>query len=486
MILTDISPFFARDARLLADYAGRDTLWRAQAQDALAQYARDLPTDDAIGAIQQARRVMRVFTAGLENDAGFLKTLAGATMPLWTAFNEPPVPRALQDTLAEKLYIVQAESEAPLLEIGDQARYIGVRLFDRCVSEKRRFDISVHDENFFALLINAADVTGIAALAADLIAARAEITTRILCQHNLPEWTVIEPDPVKIKAYRAALAPWRERVLSGKMRSVLTSIPTQRDAVVDGIAHADYATLYFRMCDQPWDLIRTAQARLIETLNAGKNLHFTNEDGTDLRMSIDGFTFCNSVIARNIPGSEVFSAPEIDSVNGVIVAQGRFTARDDAGAIMENLRLTFRDGLLVEALAESGQAHLDRVLDTDAGARRVGEIGIGTNPYLKQHVASILLSEKIGGSFHIALGDAYTMTDYLGERVHVDNGNRSLVHWDITTMLYGKGGRIVLDGAPIMIDGAFTDPALDVLNRGWRAVPFDQRPPAWQDIYTEK
>lgn len=483
MILKTTSSFFANDAMLLAGFAARDSLWRNDAAKALEAYARDLYPDDAIAAVQNARRVIRVFVAGLENDADLKDRLSKARLSNWGEFTEPPVPRSLQDSLVEKLYIVTSKDDVPMLELGDQARYIGVKLFERCIEQNLTFDIGVNDENFMTLVLNAATDAGIDALAAYTVKARKALTTRILVQHNLPVWPVIDGDEKKERAYRAGLAPWRERVLGGKIRSVLTSIPTTKDAAVDGIEYKDYVELYFRMCDQPWDLIKQAQALLIGKLNAGKVLRFTNSDGTDLRMNIDGFTFCNSVIARNIPGSEVFSAPKIDSTNGTIVANGRFASKEDPGAVMEDITLTFKDGLLTSAAARVGQPYLDKSISIDAGARRIGEIGIGTNPYLKRHVASILLSEKIGGSFHVALGDAYTMTEYMGDAVVVDNGNRSHLHWDITTMLIGKAGRINLDGIDIMADGLFTDPALDVLNRGWQAVPFDQRPAEWQKIY---
>jgi aminopeptidase len=368
------------------------------------------------------------------------------------------------------LYIVERNTDLPLLELGDQTRHIGPALFKRCVDDKLVFDVSVTDDNFMAVLMGFCDDAAIQNLAAYFLETREGITTRILVHHNLPVWDVLEAPQDRQKLYRESINPYRARIIGGKMRSVLTSIPTTRDAEIDYIPYTEYTDIYFKMCDQPWDAIKAAQYKLIDVLNAAKTLRFTNNDGTDLSMDIEGFTFCNSVIARNIPGSEVFSAPRVDSTNGVIVAKGRFAAKDHAGAVMEDLTLHFKDGVLVTAIAAKGQEHLDRAINTDAGARRIGEIGIGTNPYLKRHVASILLSEKIGGSFHVALGDAYTMTDYMGDPVHLDNGNRSHLHWDITTMLIGKEGRIIADGTPIMIDGLFTDPALDVLNRGWAAV----------------
>jgi len=486
MILHRLSPFFKNDLTRLRACANMPSVWEAEINALIASYEVDACTDDAISAIQSARRIIKIFICGLESDAVFKAKLEATALTDWDIFSEPPAPRALQDRLAGMLYIIGGSADVPLIELGDQTRYIGAALFNRCVSDKLAFDVNVADDNFTALLFGAASEDAIANLAAYFLESRRDITTRILVQHNLPVWKTLEAPHEKMVLYRTLVKPYRAKVLAGKMRSVLTAIPTTRDAEIDGITYEDYTELYFRMCDQPWDLIKTAQYKLIETLNATKILHFTNDDGTDLTMNIDGFTFCNSVIARNIPGSEVFSAPRIDSTNGVIVAKGRFSAKDDAGGIMENLTLRFKDGELIEAKAERGQDQLDKTLSVDAGAKRIGEIGIGTNPYLKRHVASILLSEKIGGSFHVALGDAYTMTDYMGDPVVVDNGNRSQLHWDITTMLVGKGGRIEADGRAIMVDGLFTDPALDVINRGWAALPYDQRPASWQNIYPEK
>ena len=160
----------------------------------------------------------------------------------------------------------------------------------------------------------------------------------------------------------------------------------------------------------------------------------------------------------------------------LIVERAGGTATDTDGTSTPHLS-TDR----VHVLASNGRVHeaLARILDTDAGARRVGEVGIGTNPQLGRHVLNTLLVEKIGGSFHLALGNAYSMSHYQGRPVQVDNGNRSGIHWDITTLLRGHGGRILVDDVPIMEAGRFTDPALAVLNDGWEALPADQRPGWW-------
>ncbi|NBX66742.1 MAG: leucyl aminopeptidase [Proteobacteria bacterium] len=486
MILSTLSPYFQDDLVRLRRFLEKPSLWENEINAVIQSYVTDTSTDEAIGAVQKARRLIQIFLCGLENNSDLRERLASAPLSNWADFQEPPAPRDTQDRLADMLYVVESSEEVPLLEIGDQARYIGARLFERCVRDTPRFDVYVDDGNFLSVLLEATDARGVEALAAYTLEMRMPITTRIMVYQNLPERAVLSGPDDKQKLLRTLLKPYRDRARSHAVRWILTSVPTRRDAAVDGIAYEAYTDLYFKMCDQPWDAIKEAQYRLIEKLNATKVLRFTNSDGTDLTMNIDGFTFCNSTIARNIPGSEVFSAPSIDSTNGVIVAKGRFAAKGDNGHIMENLTLKFENGYLKEALAETGQEHLDHAIDTDEGSRRIGEIGIGTNPYLKQHVASILLSEKIGGSFHVALGDAYTMTDYMGDPVRVDNGNRSLLHWDITTMLYGKAGMIYADGTLIMQNGIFTAAELDVLNRGWAALPFDERPPVWQKLYPSK
>jgi len=483
--LADISPYFANTLTRLREYGALPSLWTEDIARTVATFESDLNTDQAIGLLQRARRYTRIFRAGLENNDVFRATYLATDLNEWETFEEPPVPRDLQDRLVETLYIVRGPAEVPVLEIGDQTRYIGAALFDKCAAAKLKFDVAVHDDNFAALLFNASTDDGIKSLSEFYLQDRADVTARILVQHNLPRWNVIQADEDKTRLYRKMIQPFREKAMEGLIRSVLTMIPTSKDAEVDGIPHKEYTDLYFKMCDQPWDKIQIAQKHLIQTLNAARTLRFTNSDGTDLSMNVEGMSFCNSVVARNVPGSEVFSAPKIDSTQGVIVAKGRFTVKEENGIVIENLRLEFDKGKLIKWTAEKGQDHFDKALAVDDGAKRLGEIGIGTNPFLKQHVASILLAEKIGGSFHVALGDSYTMTDYMGDAVHVDNGNRSLLHWDITTMLHGKQGRMYADDMLIMDDGKFLDPALRVLNEGWKSIPRDQRPKFWQDYYKD-
>lgn len=466
MKLENISPYFNIRLERLARAASVPSLWRDHADKLLEAAEEDLAhADDAFDLLHRIQRLEYIFAARMENHKDFRDQFYRGSFPTWQDFATPPVDKDKQKALADQLYNVEnPKKDVPMLEMGDHARGVGCFLFDKCMDEGVKFDVSIFDENFKALLLNNCDATQAASFGETYALTRSHITHRIVALYNLPEHTVIKTDADKKKAYDIAAYIFREWVLSGKIHSTLTLIPTRMDAEVDGLDYEQYLNDYFTMCNQDWDTIHDKQNILIEKLNATKTLRFTNNDGTDLSMDIDGFTFVNSTTARNIPGSEVFSAPKRDSVNGTVVAKGKFAVKGFQAEVIENITMEFENGYLKEFSAEKGQDIFEQTVSVDEGARYIGEVGIGTNPFWRTHVASILLSEKIGGSFHVALGDAYTMTEYGGYEVNVDNGNRSHLHWDIPTMLWDKDGKIYADGDIIMDNGRWVDPELHFLN----------------------
>jgi aminopeptidase len=467
MLLKDISPCFRTRLDRLTRWASTPSLWRDHADKLLDAADEDLDlADEAMDLLNRIQRLEWIFSSRMENHKNFRDEFYNGKFPTWNNFVSPPVSDQAHKTLADKLYNVRNKQDIPMLEIGDHARTLGCMLFDRCINENVKFDVSIFDENFKALLLNHCDDSQAASFGETYALTRSHITTRIVALYNLPEHDVVKTNPDRKKAYDKSAYIFREWVLSGKIHSTMTLLPTKKDADIDGLDYKKYIDDYFTMCNQDWNTIHDKQNILIDHLNATKTLRFTNNDGTDLSMDIDGFTFINSTTLRNIPGSEVFSAPRRNSVNGTIVAKGKFAAKGFQAEIVENITLHFKDGYLEKFTADKGQDILDQALGVDEGARYVGEIGIGTNPFWKTHVASILLAEKIGGSFHVALGDAYTVTEYGGVQVTVDNGNRSKLHWDITTMLWNKDGKIYADGEIIMDNGRWLDPQLAELNGG--------------------
>lgn len=481
MNLPSIHPVYKDYLAFLQAKAAQESLWRDDLRAFLLRVGDIENLDQALQCLHEAQRLRIVFIGGIEHNQDFRDEYQKLGLPLWGDFSAPPVAPALQYNLAEKLYNARhGDRDRPFVYLGDGAREIGAWLVNRCIADGFPALVGFSDPSFDALAKRYMDDAGITALAEDFLAATDMTNTRISVRPGIPDAPPVANDPEKARLYSRLTRRFSERVSSGDMFFTLTVIPTRKDAEIDDMDYDQYVRLFFEMCDQPWDAIDAAHRVLIDRLNAGKHLRFTNDDGTDVSMDIDGFTFCNSLIAKNVPGSEVFSAPRKDSVNGTIVAKGRFTAPGNDHGIIEDLTLTFKDGYLTDYAAASGLEHFEKAINMDDGARYVGEVGIGTNPYLKTHVANGLLVEKIGGSFHLALGRCYTMTDYEGDPVRVDNGNDSALHWDITTMLWGKQGRIELDGTAIMEDGKFVDPALDVLNRGWAAVDEGKRPQWWR------
>lgn len=175
--------------------------------------------------------------------------------------------------------------------------------------------------------------------------------------------------------------------------------------------------------------------------------------GTDLSFSIKGLPAIKCDGEANIPDGEVYSAPVKDSVNGYITYN---TPAEYQSYTYENIRLEFKDGKIINATANDTE-RINKVFDTDAGARYIGEFAIGVNPYIIKPMKDTLFDEKIMGSFHFTPGSSYDQCF---------NGNKSAIHWDlvcIQTPEYG-GGEIWFDDVLIRKDGRFVLKELEVLN----------------------
>jgi aminopeptidase len=304
----------------------------------------------------------------------------------------------------------------------------------------------------------------------DMAIQMSDVVFIVRCATDADAFEIVPRD--RMILWNRAREPFLTNYRVDHTRWVLIYWPTEKEACVEGLSYDEYVDLFLKACDQPWREIHAAQAHLVGLLNAAQTLEIdANTQDPDpsrhtrLRMGIGPMRFVNSTIDRNFPGSEVFASPVRDSVEGHLFARGLY---DYDGRRMEDIFLRMEKGRIVEAKARVGQDDLVAVLDTDEGARYFGEIAFGTNPGLRRRVLNGLLNEKVGGSFHITPGRSYSFTEYQGQQVVVDNGNRSQVHWDIAVPMlptYG-GGEVRLDGRPIQRDGRFLDPALEILNAG--------------------
>lgn len=255
-----------------------------------------------------------------------------------------------------------------------------------------------------------------------------------------------DADPARIARFARSRGPLTELRMTKRWCGTLWPTPAgaQQAGMGDAAFGAFVRGALFLDREDPaaaWRELGAFQAKLIERLAGARELRIEAE-GTDLTLRVEGRTWGNSDGRRNMPSGEVFTGPIEDSANGTI----RFTVPSSPrGVAVEDVELTFRDGEVVSASAARGDDYLQRTLATDPGARRLGEIGIGTNTGIDRPIGAILFDEKIGGTVHLALGRSYPETGGL---------NESAVHWDLICDLR-QGGRLTADGVVIQEDGAF-------------------------------
>ena len=254
-------------------------------------------------------------------------------------------------------------------------------------------------------------------------------------------------DPARQQALAGLNRPLSEIMLQ-KNRWMLTLFPTAALAQEANMGLTEYEDFAFSAMgldrDDPvryWQEKSMEQARLKERLEEARELRIVGP-GTDLTLSVEGRTFVNSAGRRNMPCGEVFTGPIEDSANGHVTfgVPAAIGGREVAGA-----RLRFDGGKVVESEAEKGGEYLESLLDTDAGARYLGEVGIGTNYNIGRASGNVLFDEKLGGTVHLAIGRSYKETGGL---------NDSSVHTDLVCDLR-EGGELYADGELIQKDGRF-------------------------------
>jgi len=237
-----------------------------------------------------------------------------------------------------------------------------------------------------------------------------------------------------------------------KTRWVKLHWPTRSMAQQAEMSSERFEDLYFQTCNLDYSKMSAAMDSLVAMMERTDRVRLVGP-GTDLSFSIKGIPAIKCAGDFNLPDGEVFTAPVLDSVNGVI----RYNARTIYdGRIFDQVELTFKDGKIVKATS-SDTAELNKILDKDEGARYVGEFAIGVNPYITKPMLDRLFDEKISGSIHFTPGSSYDSAF---------NGNRSKVHWDmvlVQTPEWG-GGEIWFDDVLVRKDGRFVVDELLPLN----------------------
>jgi aminopeptidase len=242
------------------------------------------------------------------------------------------------------------------------------------------------------------------------------------------------------------VAPLRRRQMAMQVPWVLCEFPTNAAAQDAGMGLEEYEEFVYGAVLLDWDAESRRMSRVAEVFDAGDEVRIVGQQ-TDLTLSLAGRTGLVEDGHINMPGGEVFYSPVEDSAEGEVVFC-EFPAVY-YGHQCSGIRLRFEGGRIVEASAESGEPFLLRTLDTDPGARRLGELGIGCNPGIRRHTKNVGFDEKMDGTIHLAVGNSYA-----------SNGgkNVSSIHWDMVKDLR-DGGQLYVDGTLVQDGGRWVGPA---------------------------
>lgn len=255
----------------------------------------------------------------------------------------------------------------------------------------------------------------------------------------------------KLKLYNAkSHEVLEERVNNTKW--VVLRYPNNSMAQLANTSLEDFEDFYFNVCNLDYGKMSVAMDNLVDLMNKTDKVRIVGE-GTDLTFSIKDIPAVKCDGKANIPDGEVYAAPVKTSVNGHITYN---TPSVYQGTTYENIYFEFKDGKIINATANYTDK-INAVLDSDEGARYIGEFAIGVNPYILNPMKDTLFDEKIMGSIHLTPGSCYE---------DADNGNQSSIHWDlvyIQTPEYG-GGEIYFDDVLIRKDGLFVLEELTCLN----------------------
>jgi aminopeptidase len=267
--------------------------------------------------------------------------------------------------------------------------------------------------------------------------------------HNMTEFSDVAPERMQLTM--RLLKPVLEQRLN-KTKWVVLRWPTAAMAQMAGMSTEAFEDFYFRVCTLDYSKMKPGMETLKSLMEKTDRVQITGP-GTNLRFSIKGIPAIMCGGHHNIPDGEVFTCPVRDSVEGHVLFNAPTVY---LGTAFDSVRLAFKNGKVVDATSNNTE-RLNAILDSDEGARYIGEFALGFNPHIREPMRDILFDEKIAGSFHFTPGQAYELAG---------NGNRSQVHWDLVCIQrsdYG-GGEIYFDQKLIRKDGLFVPHELQALN----------------------
>jgi aminopeptidase len=344
------------------------------------------------------------------------------------------------------------KGEKILIDLHDAPESIGTALI-REVRRKKAFPfVRIHQATITREMLKGAQPEQYETIAKHLMTEIQDMDAYIAIRgsHNISETSDVGADAMQLAM--KCLRPVMDHRVK-KTKWCVLRWPTPAMAQQANMSTESFEDFYFKVCLLDYKALTPAMNALVKLMNKTDRVHIKSA-GTDLRFSIKDIPAVASGGNYNIPDGEVFTSPVIDSVEGVISHNAPTIYQ---GIAFDSIRLEFHKGKVIKAEAGAKTKELNRILDTDPGARYIGEFALGFHPHIKEPMRDILFDEKIAGSFHFTPGQAYEIAD---------NGNRSQVHWDMVSIQRKEwgGGEIYFDGKLIRKDGIFLPKDLAKLN----------------------
>ena len=265
-------------------------------------------------------------------------------------------------------------------------------------------------------------------------------------------------DPLKQAKVSQAFHPFMNTVMTrlanNQMKWTYSYFPTPASAQDSSMGNIEYEDFVFEACFlnkndtlSSWKSLEKEQQNLIDFLKDKKELRFKHDNGTDVTVNINGMSWVNCCGHINFPDGEIYTGPNLNSIDGGVNGVVRFSLPAVRQNVeVDGIELQFEKGAVVNAKASKNEDFLRAMITLDEGSKFVGEVGIGTNYSIAKYTKNILFDEKIGGTFHLALGQGYPQTG---------NVNKSGLHWDLVCDLRDGNGQIFADGQLILENGQF-------------------------------
>jgi len=367
----------------------------------------------------------------------------------------PAMHDARIDALARQLVRYSTalkKGEKVLLDLHDVPDAIGLALIREARAKGALPFLRLHQGRLTREMLKGASDEQYTLLARHLLAEMKDMDAYIAIRggHNIAETSDVPAATMKLAMkHMRPVIDYRVK----KTKWCVLRWPSPSMAQQAGMSTEAFEDFYFRVCLLDYKALVPAMTALRDLMNRTDQVEISGP-GTGLRFSIKGIPALYSGGNYNIPDGEVFTSPVRDSVEGHISYNAPTIYQ---GIPFDGIRLEFSKGKIIKAEAGAKTKQINKILDSDEGARYIGEFALGFNPEIREPMRDILFDEKIAGSFHFTPGQAYE---------EADNGNRSQVHWDMVSIQrkdYG-GGEIRFDGKLIRKDGVFLPKALAKLN----------------------